>query len=198
MKLSRLGPALAGCALLLAVPARGQDAVMQTARPLGASAFRLALHPVLLPEGDDELGLAGRLDWGLSGRLTLQSRVAVYNDLSYLGAQVLYPLASGGDLELAGMAGVHRVFPDERDGYYGLDVALLGSHALGGDLALFGSLDLDREWPHAPFASFTRVHLTAGLDAKLSAQVHGLVEVGFGLGDDSPNYVSAGFSWAPD
>jgi hypothetical protein len=195
MKAWRFGLALAGGALVLAAPARGQDAVMQTARPLEASAFRVALHPVLLPEGDDELGLAGRAEWALSGRLAFQSRFALYNDLGFLGAQAIYALSRGGELELAAQAGVHRSFPDRRDGFYGADLALLASAELQDEMAVFGSLDLDREWPPAPFDAITRFHLTVGLERAVSERLRALVEVGLGLGDDSPHYVSAGFAW---
>ena len=198
MKTSRAVCLLAAVSLSPAASARGQDAVMQTARPLEATAFRIALHPVLLPEGDDEAGLAGRADWALNDRLALQSRFALYNDLSFLSAQALYSLTSGGELELAALAGVHRSFPDERDAFYGADLALLASGDRGDSLALFGSLDLDREWPAAPFAAITRVHLTAGVELALSQRLHALIEVGLGLGDDSPHYVSAGLAWTSE
>jgi len=195
MKTWRPGLALAAGVLALAAPARGQDAVMQAAQPLEASAFRLALHPVLIPEGDDELGLAGRVEWALDGRLAFQSRFAFYNDLSFLSAGAAYSLSRGGSLDLALLAGVHRSFPDERDAFYGADLTLLGSHELGDGTSVFGSLDLDREWPPAPYAAITRFHLTGGLELAVSKQLTALIEVGLGLGDDSPNYVSAGVAW---
>jgi hypothetical protein len=200
MKAERVGLVLlaGGVVFCAATSARSQDAVMRTASPLEAGAIRLALHPVVLPEGDDELGVAGRAELGFSERLALLSRFAFYNDLGLVSAQAVYSLSAGGEPALALVGGLHRIFPEERGGYFGLDLGLLASGELGDDVAVFGSLDLDREFPPAPFSSITRIHLVGGVELAVSERVHALVEVGLGLGDDSPNYLSAGLAWRLD
>ena len=62
-------------------------------------------------------------------------------------------------------------------------------------LELYGGLNLSFEsLDDVPDSNFTRAYVVPGIEYRINHQLDLLAEVGVGLNDDSPNYVSFGLA----
>jgi len=187
------GAALLGSLAWAGAPAAAQDALMTTGAGVARGGLVLTGYPVLLPAGENEAGFFVRGAYGASGRLGLRTSLGVYNDLTYLGAAGELALPALGPVALSlSLGGHYSAFDEGSPDILGLDLSLVGRHALAARWTLYGGLDLDLERPAAPYDAFARTRLVAGVETTRIAGTSLLLEGGLGFGDDSPSYLSVG------
>lgn len=90
--------------------------------------------------------------------------------------------------------GLHRSGFEKSADIFGFDLAAVGWRPVSQRFALYGGLDVDFEFPEAPFDALTRAGFVAGVDTRILEGVRLLVEGGLGLNDRSPDYVSVGLA----
>jgi hypothetical protein len=187
-----------GAALLVSIACcastAGAQDVLMTTSGLTRGSSEITSYPVLIPKGDDEVGVFVRGAHGLTERLAVRASLGFYNDLTYLGAVGDYQLPRWLPVDLTLSAGLHRSGFEESADIFGFDLGLVGRHPVASRVALYGGLDLDFELPDAPFDAFTRARLVAGLDTRIVDNVALLIEGGLGFNDRSPDHLSVGLA----
>jgi hypothetical protein len=97
------------------------------------------------------------------------------------------------DVSVAG--GLHKAAVDGGFDSTAIDTSLLVSTEIAPKLDLYGGLSLSFEsLDDVDDSSFTRAYIVPGIEYKLNHQLDLVAEVGIGLNDDSPNYVSFGLA----
>jgi hypothetical protein len=188
--------------LLGAASAGAQDfGVMESAETIQRGNFKLAGYPVLVlgeGEADNTVGVVVRGGYGFTDRLDAEIGAAFYDGVTYLGANAEYwllraaPGSSALNLSLKG--GVHLAQRDGDDAT-GLDVAALTSFRLTPRAELLAALDYTHTLLDQPLDDDGSLYLVPGLEYGISRNLDFLAEVGLGLDDDAPNYLSAGLAF---
>jgi hypothetical protein len=198
----------AGFGLCLGLPAAAQYiGVLQSAETMDRGTYKIMAAPIMVfgkNGADDELGLAARGGYGFTDRFDAEAKLGIFKNGTYVGADGEWWLLKGKEKD-AGMdfsltGGVHWMFG--KKGLHdtmGLDVTPLLSDHLNKSFELCGALDVSfekvKDAPTGVDDSFTRLHLTPGLEYRLSETVDLVGEIGLGLNDNSFTYAAAGFAF---
>jgi hypothetical protein len=190
---------VAAFTLLLAPAVHAQNFLMNSAETINQGNFKISAFPTaLLGEdgADNEWGIATRLGYGFTPRLDVEAKAAFFDGLKLIGADAEYWVVKGRtDVSLA--AGLHKAdFEGEGPDSTAIDFAAIASRKVASRLEAYlgGSLSLESV-DDAEDSSFTRFYIVPGVEYRLAKDVDLLAEVGIGVNDDSPNYLSFGVSY---
>lgn len=188
--------------LLGAASAGAQDfGVMESAETIQRGNFKLVGYPMLVlgeGEADNTLGVVVRGGYGFTDRLDAEVGAAFYDGVTYLGANAEYWLLravpGGSALNLSLRGGVHLAQRDGDDAT-GLDLAALTTFRLTPRAELLAALDYTHTLLDEPLDDDGSLYVVPGLEYGISRNLDLLAEVGLGLDDDAPNYLSAGLAF---
>jgi hypothetical protein len=198
---------LVATAILIPSLAHAQDfGVMESAETINTGNFKLKANPMFVFGKDganDDNGIALGAGYGLTPKLDVEGKVALYGGMNFFGGNLEYSLLKANPLDLSVIGGLHFLTGDKALSTRAVDVTLLGSKHVARKLEVFGALDLsfnkitDDAADGIPGfdTSYTQVHLVPGIEYALSDQLDFLAEVGLGLNDNSSHYISAGIAY---
>lgn len=189
--------AFAVCVMVLPLVAAAQDfGVMNSAETINKGNFKLTGNPIIIlgkNGADNDIGLAASLGYGFTDRLDAEAKLAVFDGLTYFGADAEYWLVKGQKVDFSVAGGFHLGNGDGFD-TTGLDLTFLASSHIADRLEVYGALDFARNKLKNTSFDFTTAHLVPGIEYRISPKVDFLGEIGLGLNDDSSNYVSVGLA----
>jgi hypothetical protein len=178
--------------------AQAQNFLMNSAETINEGNFKIAAFPtVLLGEdgADNEFGLATRVGYGFTDSFDVEAKIAFFDGLKIYGADAeLWLLKEKTDVSVS--LGAHKAdFEGDFDST-AIDAAVIVSHPIARRLELYGGVSLSFESiDDVDDSSFTRAYLVPGIEYKVGEDLDFVAEVGLGINDDSPNYVSAGLAF---
>ena len=195
--------AICGLALLaLAAPGTAAQGfgVMESAETIQRGNFKLVGYPmIVLGEGDldNEVGLVLRGGYGFTDRFDAEIGVALYDDVTFLGANaelwlLRAPRGTTG-LNFSARGGAHLVQSDGEDGT-GLNLAGILSTRLSPQLEFVGALDYNQIFYDGPFDTST-LHIVPGFEYRVTRNLDFLGEFGVGLNDDASHYLAVGLAY---
>ena len=179
----------------VAAAASAQDVVMNSAETINKGNIKLALFPtVLLGEdgGESRNGLAGRAGIGLTSRLDVEAKAAVFDGLKFFGADAELWLIRDAPLDVSVALGLHRTDIEVGRDSSGFDLVLLASTPVARHLEVFGGVRVARESFDDVDRRITVAHVVPGIEYRVARDVDFLAEVGIGINEDSGNYASVG------
>ncbi len=190
--------ALAAVMMALPVGAAAQDfGVMNSAETINKSNFKLMGYPVVVfgkDNADNQTGVAVAGGYGFTDRFDVEAKVAVFDGLTYFGADAEYWLVKGQAVDFSVVGGFH-VGNTDFDDTTGLDLTFLASREIVDRLELYGALDFARNKIKDTDFDYTTVHFVPGIEYRINPKVDFVGEVGLGLNDDSSHYVSVGIAF---
>jgi hypothetical protein len=190
---------LAAAMFLVAAAAEvsAQDVLMNSAETINKGNVKLALFPTMLfgKNGGDSLwGVAGRAGIGLTSRIDIEAKGAIFKGIKYLGADAEYWLVHGRNANVSVALGAHMTDAGVGAESSGIDTSLLFSTRPAGNLELYGGLKFAFDSFKNSDHNFTLAHLVPGLEYRLSDDLDFLAEFGIALNDNSRSYVSVGLA----
>jgi hypothetical protein len=179
------------------VSAQAQNFLMNSAETINEGNFKVAAFPtVLLGEdgAENEWGLATRLGYGFTDNFDVEAKLAFFDGLKLYGGDAELWLVKG-KTDVSVSLGGHKADFDGDFDHTAIDTGLLVSRSVAPKLELYGGLSLSFESiDNVDDSRFTRAYLVPGLEYKLGQDLDLVAEIGLGINDDSPNYVSAGLA----
>jgi outer membrane protein with beta-barrel domain len=178
--------------------AQAQNFLMNSAETINKGNFKISGFPTALLGEDgaeNEWGIASRLGYGLTPSFDVEAKLAVFDGLKMYGADAEYWLVKGKtDVSLSG--GLHKSDFDGGGDSTAIDLAAIASRKVADRLELYagGSLSFE-SIDDADDSSFRRFYIVPGLEYRLAKDLDALAEIGIGVNDESPNYVSFGLSY---
>ena len=177
--------------------AHAQNFLMNSAETINEGNFKIAAFPtVLLGEdgAENEWGVATRAGYGFTDSFDVEAKLAFFDGFKIYGADAELWVVKG-KTDVSVSLGAHKTdFEGDLDST-AIDTALLVSHPIASRLEIYGGLSLSFESvDDVDDSSFTRAYLVPGIEYKLGDDLDLVAEVGLGINDDSPNYVSAGLA----
>jgi hypothetical protein len=190
---------LAAAMFLVAAAAEvsAQDVLMNSAETINKGNVKLALFPTMLfgKNGGDSLwGVAGRAGIGLTSRIDIEAKCAIFKGIKYLGADAEYWLVHGRNANVSVALGAHMTDAGVGAESSGIDTSLLFSTRPAGNLELYGGLKFAFDSFKNSDHNFTLAHLVPGLEYRLSDDPDFLAEFGIALNDNSRSYISVGLA----
>jgi len=196
VRLNRLAVLIAGL-ILIPAAARAQDfGIMESAETINQGNFKIRANPMFLlgrNGGDDDTGLAVLAGYGFTPKFDLEGGLALYDGVTFFGANAEYWLVKRAPLDVSVAGGVHRRRGDATTAYNGIDLTFLVSGRPTPRLDIYGGLDLAFEGIGVP-GEFKTAHLVPGLEYKLNDTIDLVAEAGLALNDNSRHYVSGGIA----
>ena len=129
MRLKRLALLIAGL-ILIPAAAHAQDfGIMESAETINHGNFKIRANPMLLlgrNGGDADPGLAVLAGYGFTPRFDLEGGVALYDGVTFFGANAEYWLVKRAPLDVSIAGGLHRRRGDARR-LHGIDLTVLAS-----------------------------------------------------------------------
>ena len=183
-------------AFLLIIPASAsaQDfGIMESAETINKGNFKLRANPMLLfgKGADSDIGIAAMLGYGFTPRFDLEGGVAIYDGVTFFGANGEYWLLKESPVDFSVAFGLHRRVGDLTADYNGIDLTFLGGGHVAPKLELYAGLDFAFEGLGVP-GEFKTAHLVPGLEYKINESIDFLAELGVALNDNSRHYVAGG------
>jgi hypothetical protein len=179
--------------------AQAQNILMNSAETINQGNFKIAVFPTVLlgeDDADNNWGVGGRFGYGFTPRFDMEAKLAVFDDLKIYGLDAEAWLVKGRPLDVSASLGLHKADSDVGIDSSAIDVALLGSGHVGDKLEVYGGLNFSFEsLDDVDDSDFTRAYVVPGIEYKLGESLDLLAEIGVGLNDDSPNYVSFGLAF---
>jgi hypothetical protein len=201
--MARRPAVLLSCSILVlmalgAPSAQAQNILMNSAETINKGNFKIGVFPtVLLGEdgADSNWGAFGRVGYGFTPRFDVEAKLALFDDLKIYGLDAEYWVVRESPVDVSVSLGLHKANADFGADSTAIDTALLVSDHVTPRLELYGGLSVSFEsLDDVPDSDFTRAYVVPGLEYKVSDQLDLVAEVGVGLNDDSPNYVSFGLA----
>jgi uncharacterized protein YneR len=187
-------------ACLLIIPAATTSAqdfgIMESAETINKGNFKLRANPMLLfgrHGGDSDIGVAAVLGYGFTPRFDLEGGVAIYDGVTFFGANGEYWVLKHAPIDFSIAFGVHRRVGDLTADYNGIDLTFLPGGHVSPKLEVYFGLDMAFEGLGVP-GDFQTVHLVPGLEYKVNDSIDLLAELGLGLNDSSRHYLSGGIA----
>ena len=195
MKTQRLAVLFACLLLIPSATVSAQDfGIMESAETINQGNFKLRANPMILfgrHGGDTDFGVAAVLGYGFTPSFDLEGGVALYDGVTFFGANGEYWVLKHAPIDFSVAFGLHRRVGDQTADYNGIDLTLLPGGHVSKNLEVYAGLDFAFEGFGVP-GDFKTVHLVPGLEYKLNDTVDLLAELGLGLTDSSRHYFSAG------
>jgi len=192
---------VAGLTLLLPGVARAQDfGVLESAETIDLDTFKLRVNPIVVfgRDGrDDEIGVAGRIGYGLTDRFDIEGGVALYDGMRIFGADAEYWLVRDEAADVSVIGGLHFRNGEEVLDTRGFDLTFLVSRHVNERFEVYGALDIAFESVTEGNidSSYTPVHLVPGFEYRLGEDLDLVAEVGLGLNDEASHYLSGGLAF---
>jgi hypothetical protein len=197
VKKQRLALLFACLLIIPAATASAQDfGIMESAETINKGNFKLRANPMLLfgrNGGDSDIGVAAVLGYGFTPSFDLEGGVAIYDGVTFFGANGEYWVLKHAPIDFSVAFGVHRRVGDQTADYNGVDLTFLPGGHVSPKLEVYVGLDLAFEGLGVP-GDFQTVHLVPGLEYKVNDSIDLLAEVGLGLNDSSRHYLSGGIA----
>ena len=196
MQLHRIA-LLLGSLIVIPAAAQAQDfGIMESAETVDEGNFKIRANPMFLSGrngGDSDAGLAVLAGYGLTPEFDLEGGVAVYDGITFFGANAEYWLVKGATLNVSIAGGLHRRTGDATPSYNGVDLTFLASGRVTRRLDVYGGLDIAFEGIGVP-GEFRTAHLVPGLEYKVNDKMDLVAEGGVALNDNSRHYLSGGIA----
>ena len=196
MRLNRLTLLIAGL-ILIPAAAQAQDfGIMESAETIDRGNFKIRGNPMFVlgrDGGEADPGVAALAGYGFTPRFDLEGGVAIYDGVTFFGANAEYWLVKRAPLDVSVAGGLHRRTGDGTSAYNGIDVTVLASGRATPRLDIYGGLDLAFEGIDVP-GGFKTAHLVPGLEYKVNDRIDVVAEAGLALNDSSRHYVSGGIA----
>ena len=192
---------VAGVSMLLPGVARAQDfGVLESAETIDRDTFKLRISPLVIfgrDGGDDDIGVAGKIGYGLTDRFDLEGAVAIYDDVRFFGADAEYWLVQDAAADVSVIGGLHFSSGDGVLDTRGFDLTLLASRHVTDRFEVYGALDIAFESVIEDDidSSFTPVHLVPGFEYRVGEDLDVVAEVGLGLNDEARHYLAGGVAF---
>jgi len=184
-------------AALAPAAARAQDfGIMESAETINKGNFKIRANPMFLfgrNGGDTDPGVAVAAGYGFTPRFDLEGQLAIYDGVTFFGANAEYWLVKHAPLDFSVAGGLHRRTGDATAAYNGIDLTFLASGHATRKLEIYGGLDLAFEGLGVP-GGFTTAHLVPGLEYRVNNVIDLLAEAGLALNDSSRHYISGGIA----
>jgi hypothetical protein len=183
---------------LAGATASAQDVVMNSAETINVGNIKVALFPTaLLDKGNTgtDLGLAGRLGFGIGPRFDIEAKAATFDGLKYYGGDFELWLLHSRSLNLSAGAGLHLIDFSSGDDMPGIDATLILSTRAHRHLELYGALKLAFESPKGPANNYTTAHLVPGIEYRVARDLDFLAEVGIAVKNNARSYASVGLAY---
>jgi hypothetical protein len=185
-------------AVLVPAAARAQDfGIMESAETINRGNFKLRLSPLVVfgKDGEDhEVGFAGLLGYGFTRVFDLEGGVAIYDGVTFFGANAEVWLVRERPFDLSVAGGLHGRTGDRTDDLTGVDLTFLASGHVSPRLEIYGGLDFAFEGI-GDEADFKTIHLVPGIEYKINESVDFVAEVGLALNDHARHYLSGGLAF---
>lgn len=182
----------------LCAPASAQDFLQNSAQTIPSGELRFSAYPTGLfgkNKAPDRWGGAGRLGYGVTDNFDVEGKAAVFDGFSLVGLDAAYWLMRG-DVDLAVSLGGHKALMKSAPDSTAADAAWLMSARLSRRLRFEGGMSLSLESvDHVRNSRFSRVYVAPGVNYRVTRQVSLVSQLGLGLNNNSPNYLTAGFSF---
>jgi len=178
--------------------AQAQNFLMNSAETINKGNFKLSAFPTILlgeDDADSTWGIASRLGYGLTPSFDVEAKVAFFDNYKTYGADAEYWLLKGRtDVSLSG--GLRKSDFDDGGGSTAIDLAGIASRSIGDALEAYvgGSLSFESV-DDVDDSSSKRFYVVPGIEYRVAKDLDALAEIGLGLSDGSPNYVSFGLSY---
>jgi hypothetical protein len=190
--------AFAALVMVLPAGAAAQDfGVMNSAETINTGNFKLSGYPLIVfgkDNADNDTGVAVTGGYGFTDRFDVEAKVAIFDGLTYLGADAEYWVVKGEAVDFSVAGGLHLGNGDGFD-TTGFDLTFLASGHIAERLELYGALDVGRKSINDTSIDFTTVHLVPGIEYRVSSKVDFVAEVGLALNDDSSHYLAVGLAF---
>ena len=188
---------LFACLLVIPAAASAQDfGIMESAETINQGNFKLRANPMLLfgrHGGDSDIGVAALLGYGFTPRFDLEGGVALYDGVTFFGANGEYWVLKHAPIDFSIAFGVHRRVGDKTADYNGIDLTFLPGGHVSPRLEVYAGLDFAFEGLDVP-GDYKTAHLVPGLEYKVNDSIDLLAELGLGLNDNSRHYLSGGIA----
>ncbi len=190
---------LAACVLLSPTLAHAQDfGVMESAETIDKGNFKLKVNPMfILGDGDTRTGLVAGVGYGFTDTFDFEANFARYEGVTIVGGNVEYWMVKGRHpIDVSISAGFHMANSDFAD-QTGVDVTVIGSHAVTPTLDLYAALDMafNKYRDGFPDSNYTQAHVVPGIEYKVHQDLDLVAELGVALNDNGDNYVSVGLAY---
>jgi hypothetical protein len=190
---------LAALLFLLPAGAGAQDfGVMESAETINQRNFKLTVNPMFVfGDGTNETGVALKAGYGFTPNFDMEGKVAIYDGLTFFGADFEYWLVKNRPWDVSVGAGFHFGRGDFALDTTGVDLTLIASRRVAEKLDFYGALDLafNSVKDDVFDERFTQAHFVPGIEYAISSDLDFLAEIGLGLNDDASNYVSVGLAY---
>jgi hypothetical protein len=171
--------------------------VMNSAETINRGNFKLMANPIVVfGEGnaDNELGVGLVAGYGMADRFDLEGKVAIFEDVTFFGADAEYWLVQDEPVDVSVIGGLHAGRSDGFD-TTAFDFTALASGLVAPRLEVYGGLDVSRNWVSDADFAFTTVHLVPGVEYAVSPEIDIVAEFGLALNDDAVHYLSVGIAY---
>lgn len=184
--------------MVLPIVAAAQDfGVMNSAETINKGNFKLTGNPIIVfgkDGADNEIGVAVSGGYGFTDRFDAEARLAVFDGVTFFGADAEYWVVKGQKVDFSVAGGFHLGNVDDGFDTTGLDLTFLASGHLTDRFELYGGLDFSRKKISDTSIDFTTAHLVPGFEYRISPKLDFVGEFGVALNDDSSHYASVGFA----
>ena len=178
--------------------ASAQDFLPNTARTIPAGDLRFTAYPTALfgkNNAPDRWGGAGRVGYGITDNFDVQGKAAVFDGFGLVGLDTSYWILRG-DVNLGLSLGAHKALMQSAPDSTAVDASWQMSTRLYRRLRFEGGMSVSLESiDHVRNSRFSRVYVVPGVNYRISHQVDFVSQLGLGLNNNSPNYLTAGFSF---
>jgi len=175
-----------------------QDVLMNSAETINPGNFKLAIFPTALigkNGGSSIWGVAGRAGLGLTNRIDVEAKGAIFKDFTYFGVDIEYWFFRGRNVNISAIAGFHITEWKSGTESSGIDVSILASTRPARKFELYGGLKFAFDSYKNFGQNFTIAHFVPGFEYKITKEIDFLAEYGISLNDKSNSYFSFGFAY---
>jgi len=168
--------------------------ILESAETINKGNFKIRANPMVLFDrngGDSDIGVAALAGYGFTPRFDLEGGVALYDGVTFVGANAEYWLVKHAPLDFSIAGGLHRRMGDLTADYNGVDLTFLGSGHTTPHLEIYGGLDLAFEGIGVP-GEYKTAHLVPGIEYKINEMIDIVAEGGIALNDNSRHYIAGG------
>ena len=180
------------------VPAAAQDfGVLESAETINRGNFKIRVNPLWIfgrNGEDDRFGAAILAGYGFTDRFDLEGGVALFDGVTFFGANAECWLIKHSPVDLSVAGGLHFRTGDQTIDLTGIDLTVLASGHVGPRLEVFGGLDIAFEAIREP-GSFRTVHFVPGVEVKINDSLDFVAEAGLALNDNSRHYLAGGLAF---
>jgi uncharacterized protein YneR len=183
--------------LAAAGTATAQDfGILESAETINQGNFKIRANPIVLfgrDGGDSEFGVVGVLGYGFTRRFDVEGGVAIYDGVTFFGANAEYWLVKENPIDFSIAGGLHRRTGDQTLDFTGVDLTFLASGHVAPRLEIYGGLDLAFEGIGVP-GDFKTAHLVPGIEYKVNEKIDVVAEAGLALNDNGRHYIAGGLA----